>query len=227
MELKNAEVNEEKFNETEKFKEIKPQNGMNVEEAKEFWEKEFAVEPQFGANYNSYDECIKYTPCNSERGSYEGERGESKFIPSEATDEGRVVKAKLEEYGKDGIEYKNAEPDFSEVSECTVKIDNMTQNRYDYEDAEGNYCYGNFSQADQCCAEQWNENAKDGKTDWTAKDVSNYRADRGLTWHERCDTETMDLVPRDINTFFGHLGGCAECKARDAANGMSGGEFDE
>lgn len=59
-----------------------------------------------------------------------------------------------------GIEYKNAEADFSKCAEATVSIENMTSNRSD-----------NFQQADVKCAEQWNAAGKDGKTDWTANGV--------------------------------------------------------
>ncbi len=71
-----------------------------------------------------------------------------------------ACKEKLAEYGKDGIEYKNLEPDFSEVSEGTVKIDNMTEHRDDYYDENGELQSGNFSQADAKLAKQWNEQQK-------------------------------------------------------------------
>lgn len=45
------------------------------------------------------------------------------------------------------------------------------------------------------------------------------------SWHERCDTKTMDLVPYDIHSYCKHLGGVSECKARDSVN--DGGGFDE
>ena len=38
--------------------------------------------------------------------------------------------------------------------------------------------------------------------------------------------KTCDLVPTEVNDYFGHLGGVAECKKRDAAQDI-GGEFDE
>ena len=55
-------------------------------------------------------------------------------------------------------------------------------------------------------------------------EVREYRRESKLSWHERCDMKTMDLVHQDIHTFFSHSGGVAECKARDNAKG---GDFDE
>ena len=124
---------------------------MTVSEAKDFWNKEFTVEPientdsEFGGKYNSYEKRLGCVPADGETGKFEGERGNSKFIPSDETERGAVCKEKLAEYGKDGIEYKNLEPDFSEVSEGTVKIDNMTEHRDDYYDENG-YRFYSYSQ---------------------------------------------------------------------------------
>ena len=175
--------------------------------------------------YSDYKTRMDQTPKDGERGHWEGERGESKYVPSDQTDAGKDAKDKLEEKGMDGIEYKDAEPDFSECAEATVEIDNMTEHRYDYYDAKGNYTSGNFSQADAKCAEKWNESQRDGRTDWKAEDVRDWRRENNYSWHERCDTRTMDLVSYDIHSFFGHYGGCAECRGRDAAD--IGGGFDE
>lgn len=159
---------------------------------------------------STYDERIKQTPRkDSDRGEWEDERGESKFVPNDPE-----IKELLEKYGLDGIEYKDGIPDFSDVSESTVEIDNMTENRAE-----------NFKQCDEKCAEQWNKEARDGRTDWTARDVAQWRKENGYSWHERNDMKTCDLIPTRVNDYFGHLGGVSECKKRDASN--DGGEFDE
>ena len=61
----------------------------------------------------------------------------------------------------------------------------------------------------------------------TLRDVYEWRHDPAhqCSWHERCDTKTMDLVPYDIHSYCKHLGGVSECKARDSVN--DGGGFDE
>lgn len=163
---------------------------------------------------STYKERIDRTPKeNSDRGNWTGERGESTFIPSD-----EEIAAILKKYGLDGIRYENGMPDFSKCSECTVEIDNMTEKRYGED--------GNFAQCDEKCAEQWNKEGRDGKTDWTARDVKEWREKNGYSWHERNDMKTCDLVPTKINDYFGHLGGVSECRKRDAAQN-SGGDFDE
>ena len=125
----------------------------------------------------------------------------------------------MDKYNQDGIDYHDGEPDFENVSEATVEIDHMTSERYGL----GN----NFDQANQKCAEKWNQEAKDGRTDWKPRDVENWRIENRYTWHERLDRKTMDLVQRDIHEECKHFGGVAECKRYEATAGLNGGEFDE
>ena len=104
-----------------------------------------------------------------------------------------------------------------------VKIDHMTEYRYDSDAPKG--MYGNFTQADIKCAEMWSFEEKDGRKKWTPRDVMEYRQAHGLTWHEKCDTETMVMVRREINAYFKHVGGCSECRLRDSS--VDEGGFDE
>ncbi len=98
-------------------------------------------------------------PKNPENGKYLGEIGESKYIPNDPE-----AKKQLTELGVDGIEYKNGIPDFKPVSETTVVIDNMSEKRY----GKG----GNFEQCDKKCAEQWNIEGRENRTDWSPRDVA-------------------------------------------------------
>lgn len=182
----------------------------------------------FGGEYNSYDTRLAHTPADDNPifGRYEGIRGESKYIPSRRTVEGVIVTEILSQYGIDGIYYRNAEPDFEPCAEAVVKINGMTENRENYSDSMGETALGNFSQADIELAKAWNLERREGRSDWEARDVLNYRKTNNLTWHEKCDTETMVLVRFEINFFFRHSGGCSECRVRDAA-GTDGGGFDE
>lgn len=153
-----------------------------------------------GSDYPStYEERVKYTPAEGERGHWDGERGESKYTPTDPD-----IQETLDKYGMDGIEYKDGIPDFSGCSEATVEIDNMTTNRNVGEDS-------NFAQADQKCAEKWNQEKRDGRDDWTARDVANWRRENHYSWHECNDMKTCQLVPTEINDYFGHLGGVGEC----------------
>lgn len=160
--------------------------------------------------YSTYAERVQQTPReDSNRGEWSGERGESEFTPND-----EEVQEILDRYDQDNILYEDAIPDFSEVAESTVEIENMTENRAD-----------NFRQCDEECAGQWNEEERDGRTDWTAREVKEWRQENGYSWHERNDMKTCDLVPTKVNDYFGHLGGVSECRKRDAENG--GSDFDE
>ncbi len=170
----------------------------------------------FGGKFNTYEDRIKRASINNPiLGFYVGVRGESEYIPSGRTADGISVIAILEKYGQKGITYRNAEPDFEPVSEAIVEIAKMTEIRED-----------NFTQADIELAKQWNLGKRDGRTNWTGRDVKNYRSNYKLTWHEKCDTKTMVLVRREINLFFKHSGGCSECRMRDM-NTNEEEEFDE
>lgn len=182
----------------------------------------------FGGKYNSYETRVGQTMVddNPVLGQYEGDRGESKFIPSNRSAEGIVVIEILREYGLDGIIYRNAEPDFEKCSKAVVKISGMTEHRENFTNKNDEQMLGNFSQADIELSKKWNETNRNGKNDWTPRNVFEYRKRNKLTWHEKCDTETMVLVRGEINLFFKHSGGCSECKARDSVQPDNGG-FDE
>lgn len=183
---------------------------------------------KYGGKYNAYVLRWEKTLLDDTiLGKYEGERGESKFVPSERTADGIQVRKILETYNLDGIVYRNAEPDFEVCAVAVVKIANMTENRSDYIDPAGVQQQGNFTQASIVCAGLWSSMRKDGKSDWTADDVDKYRKANRLTWHEKSDTETMVLVRTEINDFFKHRGGVSECKTRDAGSAENGGDFDE
>lgn len=127
-EIKSPEIKEISKPESENYKEIKPKNGMTAEMAKTVWDnifKEFKKEPGY---YNLYDERLKCVPkMETSLGHWEGKRGESKLIPNGEEQRGIDAINKLAEKGLDGIEYKNAQPDFSKCSEATVRIENMTE----------------------------------------------------------------------------------------------------
>ena len=224
MELRPGKMQELKNPETDTFKDIRPRQEKTAQDRLNQFNEMF-IKSEWGGDYTTYNERLSRTLKNDTfLGQYEGERGESKFIPSDATEAGRKALEKLSEYGTNGVEYKNAEVDFSKCSEATVKIDKMTDNMANYRDEDGDICLGNFAQADIKCAELWSKECKDGKNDWTPEDVENWRKEHNCSWHERCDTKTMDLVPREIHDFFKHSGGRAECRLRDSVN--QGGIFD-
>ena len=182
----------------------------------------------FGGKLVTYDDRLARTSAddNPILGRYEGIRGESKYIPSQRSAIGVAVIKILSRYNIDGIDYRNAEPDFEPCAEAIVKISHMTEHRYNYTDDAGEAALGNFDQADIELAKAWNLGNREGRSDWKPGDVTNYRKANKLTWHEKCDMETMVLVREEINLFFKHSGGCAECKVRDSGGSLGGG-FDE
>lgn len=151
---------------------------------------------------------IDKTP-NGANAYFEGYRGESKCKPNLETEQGRQAARELEKYGQDGINYKDGRPDFSPVSEASVTIDNMSEHRL----GPGK----NFAQAKDKLAEQWNRTKREGRSNWTAREVEDWCKASNFTIHERADMKTCDFVNADIHKTFSHCGGVAECKARDAA----------
>lgn len=141
-----------------------------------------------------------------ENGEWTGEAGDSKWEPNRDEIPGLPVGNEktwgeiLDKYEIDGIDFKDGEPDFTTVSEGTVEIDDFTEKRNQ-----------NFTQADENLAEEWTKEGKDGK-EWTAQDVKEYRKENNLTWHERADMKTLDLVPQDVHAPIPHDGGISAKK---------------
>ena len=153
--------------------------------------------------YSTREERLAQTPRENgidSKGIWQGERGESKYIPNDAKAQEALARC-----GRDGVEYKDAVPDFAPFAKETVEIKDMHANRSE-----------TFRKADNKCAQKWNEKNFENKSDWTGKNVSDWRIENGYTWHECNDCKTCQLVPTDIHSKCGHLGGFAECKKKDA-----------
>lgn len=154
----------------------------------------------------THKERIKETPKDPSKGMWEGERGESKYIPYDTE-----ASLALRERGLDGISYKDGRPDFSPVSCEDVSI-NMTSDRP-----------SNFQKADIQCAEQWNAQGFEGKSDWTARDVKEWRKANEYSWHECDDMRTCQLVPTSIHRACKHIGGRSECLKYEELMGQQNG----
>lgn len=164
--------------------------------------------PNEGGFYSTREERIGKTPSHRpDRGAWSGERGNSIYRLNERGPKEIKANSILKSKGLEGISYKEGIPDFSKVADATVCIPNMTSNRP-----------FNFEQADRALAAKWNIEAKNGKSDWTARIIKNYRkeGDETLSWHERSDCKTMDLVPYCVHDSFDHSGGVMECKIRES-----------
>lgn len=156
------------------------------------------IDNQLSINKEIYSS--KFLPNSG--GEWSGERGESIWkpnpdgIPKKDNPNNQTWEEILEKKGIDGIEYKDGYPDFSPVSETDVEIDNFSVDRQK-----------NFVQADEKLAAQWSEESKDGKTNWTAQDIRQYRQENSLTWHEHQNCRTIQLVPKEIHNNIPHEGG--------------------
>ena len=142
--------------------------------------------------------------CPKRDGRWEGEEGNSKFIPDDdvipkdrnySNPDGKTWAEIKDKYGIDGVSFKNGYPDFSEVSKGTVEIDNFCTERY----GSG----GNFDQADRKLADQ---------RGCTVEEVRQWRIDNNYTWHEMEDCKTMQKVPREVHGNIPHDGGISKLK---------------
>jgi hypothetical protein len=171
-----------------------------------FKQKEFA---------SSYEARLSQTPAPENRKvGFEGTRGESKCILKPPPDP--EIKKVLDEAGIDGIQYKNAVPDYSPVAKAQVEIEYMLGGKGTYGGKARTY---NFAQSDQKLADQLNNSPELARQfgmehgGITARDIEKYRDKNKLTWHELNDVNTMQLVPTKVNSTFGHLGGVGEVNA--------------
>lgn len=136
--------------------------------------------------------------CPRENGQWEGERGESKWLPDRNSIPGKFNEELntwgeiLDRYNIDGIVFKDGEPDFSSIMKGEVEISDFTTARY-----------VNFSQADIKLAEQKGCSPEEGKA---------WRKENGYTWHECRDKITMQKVPNEVHGNIPHSGGISEAK---------------
>lgn len=77
----------------------------------------------------------------------------------------------------------------------------------------------NFQQANSNLAKQLNDSPSLAKTfgmesgNIKPRDIEKYRVQNNLTWHELNNGTTIQLVPSEINSTFGHIGGVGEINA--------------
>lgn len=179
----------------EKFK----TNIENLEIKNKFSEVDYGL---ITKNDFSLKEAKNRLPENG--GEWEGKKGDSLWIPDadkipeNQNPDQQTFGEILKEYGVEGIEFENGEPNFESVSEGNVEIDDFTTDRR-----------LNFSQADEKMAEE---------KGMTKEEFVKWRKENGYTWHERKDCKTMDLVPQKIHNNIPHTGGISE-KKKEIAGG--------
>lgn len=167
------------------------------------------IKPELELNDNLISEELKNKqktesfgrcpPENCSYGEWEGERGNSNFIPSEsyipsekigktnANPDGLSMKELFEKNGIDKLKFENGHPDFSSISKGNAEIDNFTTDRPD-----------NFKQAYEKLSEQ---------RGCTQRDVKNWMKENNYTFHECPDCKTLQKVPNEIHANIRHDGG--------------------
>lgn len=165
------------------------------------------------SNYINMEGLSKHLPRSE--GTWTGEEGNSvwqpdpDYVPQKGNPEGKTWGEILDKYDIDGIPFHDGEPDFSEVAEAEVQVDEIGTERDE-----------NFAKADEALAEKWTEEGKDGR-EWTAEDVRAYRKENHLTWHECGDRTTMQLVPAEVHSNVPHSGGVSAAKAESVKSGTA------
>lgn len=146
--------------------------------------------------------------CRS-KGEWSGEKGNSEFTP--ANDEARET---IKEFDRETVGYKDGVVDFSPFAKETVSIENMTSD-----------IVTNRTEAYRALSKKWNAEAKDGRTDWSSRDVADWKSENNLEFHECSDLKTCQFVPAEIHQACKHAGGRYEARCREAMNAEGG--FDE
>lgn len=188
-----SEINDSSDKETHKTNEYvrneEKEGGVDKEDNRENYEKT-----------NEHSDI--YKNCPVENGKWDGERGESKwmpdkdYIPQKENPDQKTWNEVLTNNNIDGISFENGEPDFSKIEKGDVKIDSFSLDRDD-----------NFAQADKKLAEL--KGCKPG-------DVEKWRKENKYTWHECRDTKTLQKVPSIIHGNITHSGGISEAKRRSS-----------
>lgn len=142
--------------------------------------------------------------------SNEDDLGNSRCYPNLETAKGIILRDKMAEFKQRYVEFRNGIVNFSPFSKSEVKIESMTSDRIK-----------NYKQAAEALSEQWNREAKGGKTDWKPEDVKIWMKANELVFHECSDMKTCQFVPRAIHEAVHHTGGRLECRIREGREGAS------
>jgi len=154
----------------------------------------------------------------STHGEWDSSPGNSLCRPDATTEGGRAAKEELGRVGVEGIEYRDYIPDFAPVARETVTIDTMTS------DIKTNRRQAYKALADRWSAEGRPDKGGNPKTDWTSRNVDEWKKENDLAFHECSDMKTCQFVPWAIHVHFKHYGGRAECAAKEKLEGAGTGE---
>ncbi|QTE70075.1 HNH endonuclease [Clostridiales bacterium FE2011] len=173
------------------------------------------------------DQNVTASVLPKSHGHWEGEKGNSKWIPdanSTVTWQkgGKIHTVTyqdiIDKYNiEDGIEYYNKEPDFSKYEDSFiqhVELDSFSDKR------DGSN--GTYTKAASAAAQRL---SKETGEVWSTQRVQKYMQDHNLTWHECGDRKTVRAIPTEINAAFKHTGGISVKKSLNAMAKVSDEEF--
>ena len=152
------------------------------------------------------DQNVSKLRLPQKNGKWEGDKGKSRWTLDE---EIVIVNPKTgEEKHISSIEYKNNEPDFSEVEDGLIGHVELLSFPSSRNSGMGTYEMA-YIEAAKSLSEKTNEI-------WTPYRVKKYMEKNGLTWHECADMKTVRAIPTEINDAFPHTGGISVKKGVDA-----------
>ena len=202
----------------EGFQDVSIDAEEQTETVEEIPDEELSDEERAEIMKDFADQNVHPLVLPQKNGHWEGDEGDSKWIPDEnaivtwrkggVTHEESYAEI-LERYGIDGIEYLNKEPDFSQVEDAVIgniELDDFSDKR----SGEG----GTYAMASDAVAERLS--GETGEV-WTRQRVQEYMDEHGLTWHECSDRRTVRCIPTEINAAFKHTGGIGMQKSVGAA----------
>ena len=192
------EINSKSFENIDNKNQFNPDKRMEINKDETDNIASFNPDKRLEKNdyFSTYNERIAQTP----KEGWDGKRGESLCRSNN-----EEVNNELSKFGQDGVSYKNglADVGFKKCSVEKVDID-MTERRYGPN--------GNMEKARTALANKWNDQKKDGRIDWNAREVHKYQQENKLVIHECANRRTCYLMPIVIHEEFSHLGGVSECK---------------
>jgi len=191
---------------SDEWKEMDNHKDEIIDKGQEFMYNDKRMDDPIQENKGLDEEKELKIRLPEKNGTWEGEAGNSKWIPD--SDYVPLEKSKnpdkpysnpdklswqeiLSKYGIDGIYFVNGFPRFDTVSKGTVEIE-------DFETGGSDAKNRNFKKADIELAKQ---------KGCSPEEVKKWRIEHNYTWHECEDKKTMQKVPNEIHANIPHNGG--------------------
>ena len=164
------------------------------------------------------DQNVTPSMLPKRNGQWEGEEGNSKWIPDEdalvtwrkgGETHTEAYRDIMDRYGFDGIDYFNKEPNFKPYEDPFIQHVELESFSGERTGSGGTYTMAGEAAAKRLSQETGEE--------WTPQRVQDYMSAHGLTWHECADRKTVRAIPTEINAAFKHSGGISAERSVSAA----------